>query len=125
MCDGGFSRQFSLHTREMKSSVGTLERLIRRLWGLPTGRGFYAEHPSRPNAKRVPGYLENVNGATTLMRKDTWADVEAAKATKYEMSAPLSSKAGPSTRDDWRTISTSTPGKHHQQHLRRGRLRGS
>ena len=95
MCDGEFSRQFSLHTREMKSTVGTLERLIRRLWGLPTGRGFYAEHPSRPNAKRVPGYLENVNGATTLMRKHTWADVEAAKATKYEMSAPPPSKAGP------------------------------
>ena len=81
----------------MKSTVGTFERLVRRLWGLPTGRGFYAEHPSKPNARRVPGYLENVNGTTTLLQKDSWRDVEDATRERYKVNAqpPPSSKAGP------------------------------
>ena len=94
------NQKSNCHTTQrvpMKSTVGTFERLVRRLWGLPTGRGFYAEHPSKPNARRVPGYLENVNGTTTLLQKDSWRDVEDATRERYKVNAqpPPSSKAGP------------------------------
>ena len=69
--------------------------MTRRLWGLPSGTGFFAEHPCKKNAKRVPGYLENVNGSTTLYQQESWADAERAQPSKYTPQPPKSNQGGP------------------------------
>ena len=87
-----------VQTLVMRTTVSSLERLTRRAWGLPCGSGFYAEHPCRRNAKRVPGYLECGAGlSTTLHQKDSWDDVESAtrpSEVKHTTETPHTSKQG-------------------------------
>ena len=59
----------------MKSTVTRAERWVRRAWGLPAGSGFYAEHPCKPRARRVPGFFtKDPDGTTRLHETSTWAE---------------------------------------------------
>lgn len=59
----------------MKSTSTRVERWVRRAWGLPAGSGFYAEHPCKPRARRVPGYFTKDNdGTTRLHETSTWEE---------------------------------------------------
>ena len=69
-----------------RSPVSRMERLVRRAWGLPTGEGFFCEHPSNPSARRAPGYHHvNERGNTMMMETGTWEEANDAvnKAMKY------------------------------------------
>ena len=69
-----------------RSPVSRMERLVRRAWGLPTGEGFFCEHPSNPTARRAPGYHHvNERGNTMMMETGTWEEAGDAvnKAMKY------------------------------------------
>jgi hypothetical protein len=53
---------------------------------LPTGEGFFCEHPSNPSARRAPGYHHvNERGNTMMMETGTWEEADDAvqKAMKY------------------------------------------
>ena len=60
------------------------------------------------------------------MRKDTWADVEAAKATKYENERAAAIESGTARVRETIGARFQRPlqGKYHQQHLRRGAYEG-
>ena len=69
-----------------RSPISRMERLVRRAWGLPTGEGFFCEHPSNPSARRAPGYHHvNERGNTMMMETGTWEEADDAvqKAMKY------------------------------------------
>ncbi|MDB0053528.1 hypothetical protein N9F40_00675 [bacterium] len=58
--------------------VGPFERWTRRMWGLPTGQGFWAEHPSvirsgffgKISGRRAPGYVKD----STVHETSTWEE---------------------------------------------------
>ena len=60
---------------------------MRRAWGLPTGEGFYCEHPSKgTSARRAPGYHHiSERGNTMMMETATWEEANEAvnKRRKY------------------------------------------
>ena len=69
-----------------RSPISRMERLVRRAWGLPTGEGFFCEHPRNPSARRAPGYHHvNERGNTMMMETGTWEEAVDAveKAMKY------------------------------------------
>jgi len=95
------------HTHAVKK-VGAMERLVRYVWGLPTGRGFWSDHPSVGdgswfcNPQRSPGYHAVRNGNTVMMETATWEDAREASGrvgrvppTRHETSEESETETNP------------------------------
>lgn len=92
-------------TATVPSSIRWTERWIRRAWGLPTGEGFYCDHPSKGSgARRSPAYqMVNEQGNTMTMETATWEEANDAlcKIRKY---APGGPQAKDGTREHERRV---------------------